>query len=108
MKIEGPSDSHIGSVAGGIGKAADRPLPGATPTAAPAAAAPAAPQQGVTVTLSSATQSASSTSSSDVFNASKVEAMRGAIANGTFQVNAEAIADKLLSNAAEMLNSSRS
>ena len=58
--------------------------------------------------MSSATQAASSTSGSDVFNANKVESMRNAIANGTFEVNAEAIADKLLSNAAEMLNSSRS
>jgi negative regulator of flagellin synthesis FlgM len=33
--------------------------------------------------------------------------MKLAIANGTFQVNAEAIADKMLSNAAEMLSAGR-
>lgn len=104
MKIDGPSDSHIGSVAGGVGKPADRPLAGATPTQA---AGPVAPQPGVTVTMSTATQAASSASGSDVFNADKVDAMRNAIANGTFEVNAEAIADKLLSNAAEMLSSNR-
>jgi negative regulator of flagellin synthesis FlgM len=43
-----------------------------------------------------------------VFNAEKVETMKQAIANGTFQVNAEAIADKMLSNAAEMLGGSKS
>jgi negative regulator of flagellin synthesis FlgM len=32
----------------------------------------------------------------------KVEAVRTAISNGSYQVNAEAIADKLLSNAKEM------
>ncbi len=34
-------------------------------------------------------------------------AMKQAIASGTFKVNPEAIADKLLSNAAEMLNAGR-
>ncbi|WP_372657163.1 flagellar biosynthesis anti-sigma factor FlgM [Hydrogenophaga sp.] len=105
MKIDGPSDSHIGSVAGGPNKVAERPLAGATPAAA--VGGPATPQQGVTVTLSSATQAASSSGGGEVFNADKVEAMRNAIATGSFQVNAEAIADKLLSNAAEMLNSAR-
>ena len=33
--------------------------------------------------------------------------MKAAIANGTFQVNAGAIADKMLANAAEMLNGGR-
>jgi negative regulator of flagellin synthesis FlgM len=32
--------------------------------------------------------------------------MKAAIADGSFKVNAEAIADKMLSNAAEMLNTS--
>ena len=43
-------------------------------------------------------------SGNEVFNAEKVESMKAAIANGSFQVNAEAIADKMLSNAAEMLS----
>ena len=45
--------------------------------------------------------------STDTFDSGKVEAMKSAIANGSFQVNAEAIADKLLSNASEMLSASR-
>jgi negative regulator of flagellin synthesis FlgM len=99
MKVDSSPDSYIGSVAGGPQKSA---------AAAGAAAKPQA-SAGVTVTLSSSTTQALSGaggSSSDVFNSEKVESMKAAIANGTFQVNAEAIADKMLSNAAEMLNSS--
>jgi len=42
-------------------------------------------------------------SGTDSFDAAKVEAMRTAIQNGSFSVNAEAIADKLLSSARELL-----
>ena len=38
---------------------------------------------------------------------SKVNAMRAAIAQGSFVINPEAIADQLLVNAQEMLKSSR-
>lgn len=103
MKVESSPDSYIGSVAGGPQKAAERPVaPGTTAVAAGAAT----PQQpGVQVTLSSATRSLAGAGSGghEVFNAEKVDAMRQAIANGTFQINPEAIADRLLSNAAEML-----
>ena len=37
------------------------------------------------------------------FDADRVKAMREAIANGTFRVNAEAVADKLLANTEEFL-----
>lgn len=37
------------------------------------------------------------------FDADRVKAMRDAIANGTFSVSAEAIADKLLANTGEIL-----
>jgi negative regulator of flagellin synthesis FlgM len=70
---------------------------------------PAQPQPGGTVSRSASTAQAlpaTGSSGSDVFNAEKVEAMKLSIANGTFQVNAEAIADKMLSNAAEMLSGS--
>lgn len=109
MKIESTPDSYIGSVAGGPHKAAPTTGNEAAAAGAASAASAARPQPGVQVTLSSATQALSSTGSggSDVFNAEKVEAMKQAIANGTFQVNAEAIADKMLANAAEMLNGAR-
>lgn len=109
MKVESSSpDSYIGSVAGGPQKSAESPTAGAEAAAAGAAAKPQ-PSAGVTVTLSSsATQAMSGAggSGNDVFNTDKVEAMKAAIADGSFKVNAEAIADKMLSNAAEMLSSS--
>ena len=107
MKVDSSPDSYIGSVAGGPQRAAEqRPTAGAEAAAAAGAAARPQPSAGVTVTLSAATsQAVSGTggSSSDVFNADKVEAMKASIADGSFTVNPEAIADKLLSNAQEML-----
>lgn len=41
------------------------------------------------------------------FDAGKVRAMREAIEKGTFKINAGAIADKLLSNAQEVLSHAR-
>ena len=105
MKVDSSPDSYIGSVAGGPQKAAERPTAGAEAAAAAGAAAKPQASAGVTVTLSStATQAISGGGSSDVFNAEKVEAMKASIADGSFKVNPEAIADKMLSNAAEMLS----
>lgn len=111
MKVDSSPDSFIGSVAGSPQKAAERPAAGADAAAASTAAAKPQASAGVTVTLSSTASQAisgSGGSNSDVFNADKVEAMKAAIADGSFKVNPEAIADKMLSNAAEMLSSSRS
>lgn len=105
MKVDSSPDSYIGSVAGGPQRTAEKPA--ASAELAAAAGASAAKPQGVTVTLSASTVSAMGSGGSEVFNTEKVEAMKAAIANGTFQVNAEAIADKMLANAAEMLNGSR-
>ena len=113
MKIESSPDSYIGSVAGGPQKAHSAPAAGAENGAAAGAVAGASaaakPQAGVTVTLSSASQAMSAVggAGSDVFNAEKVEAMKLSIADGSFKVNPEAIADKMLSNAAEMLGRAR-
>jgi len=102
MKVDSSSaDSYIGSVAGGPHKAAAQPA-AAVEGAAKGASAP---QPGVTLTLSANAQVGEA--GGEVFNAEKVEAMKQAIASGTFQVNPDAIADKLLSNAAEMLNAAR-
>ncbi len=89
---------------------AEKPAAGSELAAGSAAQSkPAQPQPGVTVSLSASTtqaMSATGSGSSEVFNTEKVEAMKLSIANGSFQVNAEAIADKMLSNAAEMLSGS--
>ena len=63
---------------------------------------------GVPVTVSNSVRSLdqNAKTSSDV-DMSKVNAIRAAIANGTFKVSASAIADKMLVDAAELLAVSR-
>ena len=93
-------------------------LPGVLAQSAPAkqakAAAPAAggvaadvssaAAAGVPVTFSTAARALEQTSRNQGdFDAGKVKAVRTAIENGTFTINSEAIADKLLSNARDML-----
>ncbi len=70
--------------------------------------APASPAEAVsaTVKFSPVTQAMTNgiaRSGTDSFDAAKVEAMRTAIQNGSFSVNAEVIADKLLGSARELL-----
>jgi negative regulator of flagellin synthesis FlgM len=68
------------------------------------------PSAGVAVTVSTlarALGSASRAEAADV-DMEKVNAVRAAIKKGTFVVNPEAIADKLLGNAQEMLDRTRS
>lgn len=68
-------------------------------------AAPSARTAGVSVTVSTAARAlerADRGEGADV-DAQKVSAVRTAIQQGTYVVNPEAIADKLLSNAQEML-----
>jgi len=82
---------------------------GAASAAGSAARAAAAPepavvqQAGVSVTVSSLTRSLETSGANGSFDTKKVEAMKAAIANGSFKVDAEAIADKLLSNAQQVL-----
>lgn len=63
---------------------------------------------GVPVTVSSSVRSLdqNAKSSSDV-DMAKVNAIRAAIANGTFKVNASVIADKMLVDAAALLGAAR-
>ncbi len=102
MKVNNLSDKPAGAVTG-AGKAVDRSSTSAT---GKTAAAPGG-EGGVTVSLSPTTQNLTngvSRPSTDVFNAQKVQAVRQAIENGSFSINPEVIADKLLSNAREMLS----
>lgn len=103
MNVNSLPDKSVTAASTGPSKPVDR-------AAVPAPnAASAAPQgsSSVEVKLSPVTQTMTNNvarSGTDVFNAEKVEAMRMAIQNGSFSVNAEAIADKLLANAREMLS----
>lgn len=80
---------------------------GAAPQATPnATASKNARSAGVAVSVSNlarALEKSEATDTADV-DAAKVAAVKTAIQQGTYTVNAEAIADKLLSNAQEMLN----
>lgn len=59
---------------------------------------------GVPVTVSAAARSLEVSAAGSGIDEAKVAAVRAAIADGTFTVNAGAIADKMLSNAQEILS----
>ena len=107
MKLDLMSEIQVGSPVAGGNKPVERPASNATGAVRPAAKS-SSQNSGVTVTLSPQSQALGvDAQSAEVVDSGKVEAMRSAIANGSFQVNAEAIADKLLSNAREMLSSAK-
>lgn len=59
---------------------------------------------GVPVSFSSSARALDSQNRTNTdFDADRVKAMREAISNGSFRINADTIADKLLSNAEEFL-----
>ena len=68
-----------------------------------AAATAGAADPSATVALSSTAATLLSGGAAGEFDAEKVARMSEAIASGSFKVNAEAIADKLISNAQELL-----
>ena len=89
----------------GLAKQAKSPASAAEGAAKDAAAVSTA---GVPVTVSTAARALDQTSrSTGDFDAGKVKAVRAAIEKGTFSVDAEAIAYKMLSNAQEILARSR-
>ncbi len=88
------------------------PQPAASGAAAPAkkeaaaTASSAASSAGVAVTVSTSVRELEQANRGEAaeVDMDKVNAVRTAIENGSYVVNAEAIADKLLGNAQEMLN----
>lgn len=101
MKIGPKSELPSSAVQAGTAK---QQAKAAAPTAAgQAQSSAAAAAAGVPVTLSCAAMQPAGRSTDD-FDATRVKAMRAAIENGTFKVSAEAIADKLLAGAQEMLS----
>lgn len=100
-----------------IGNPAEKP-PGITPlnghapgdaarSHADAPAGAAAPDASAQVQLSSAAASLLAGGATAEFDTDKVARIAAAIAGGSFKVNADAIADKLLANAQELLTQAR-
>ena len=104
MKIGQPSDNSVQNHTGNTA-ASQKPAPTPSATAA-ASAAPTARSAGVAVTVSTLARGLEKTGRGEAadIDTQKVAAVRSAIQQGTYVVNPEAIADKLLSNAQEMLN----
>ncbi len=75
----------------------------ATPAETATRAASSVADSGVPLTLSASARADALGRSSSDFNAEKVAAVKAAIQDGSFRVNAEAVADKLLDNAYEVL-----
>ena len=92
-----------------IGNTPDKPAQvtnGATQIASDpskAGAPVAAPDASTQVALSSAASTLLAGSSSAEFDSAKVDRISKAIADGTYSINADAIADKLIANARELL-----
>ena len=102
MKIGHPADKPLPAPAAAAGSAATdvaRAGPGAAPVAAAAKAADAS----ANVQISTTAAGLLSSGSAPEFDAAKVARMADAIAGGTFKVNPDAIADKLIANAQELL-----
>jgi len=106
MKIGQPSDNSI-QIHSGNAAAAQKAAQGSSAsTAASAGAAQSTRSAGVAVTVSTLArglEKAGRGEAADI-DTQKVATVRTAIQQGTYVVNPEAIADKLLSNAQEMLN----
>ena len=98
MKIGSPADTPPAGPAG-TGRTESGDASRKTPAAAPQGA-----ESSAQVEISSAATSLMSTQGSNAeFDAEKVARISQAIADGSFTVNPEAIADKLLANAQELL-----
>jgi negative regulator of flagellin synthesis FlgM len=76
----------------------------ATDRKASASGAQASPEPSAKVELSTTAGVLASVGSDSSFDAKKVERLSRAIREGSFRIDAEAIADKLIANARELLN----
>jgi negative regulator of flagellin synthesis FlgM len=106
MKISQPSDNPVAVSTNAASAAKSGPV---ASTLAKTAASKSTQSAGVAVTVSTLARSMEAANRGETpdVDTAKVNAVRAAIEQGTYVVNAEAIADKLLSNAQEMLTRSR-
>jgi negative regulator of flagellin synthesis FlgM len=91
-----------------IGNPADKPAPlpaanGNAAAAQPATAIPVQADASATIELSNTASTLMTGGATAEFDADKVARVAQAIDNGTFKVDPEAIADKLIANAHEVL-----
>lgn len=104
MKIGNPADKPVTPPVAATHAAATEAAKGSSNAAASAAPAAAAPDPSAKVELSSTASTLLSGGASGEFDADKVANVGESIANGSFKVNPEAIADKLIANAQELLS----
>lgn len=104
MKIGQPSDIPV-SASQNASANAQKASQSASATASDAATQ-STRSAGVAVTVSTLARDLEKTEKSDGgdIDAQKVASVKASIQDGTFTVNAEAIADKMLANAQELLN----
>jgi negative regulator of flagellin synthesis FlgM len=106
MKIGNPADKPVGPALSGTpaAEAAQAHTHAHKAHGATQAAAPAAGDASAKVEISSTASTLLSGGTSGDFDASKVAQVSDSIANGTFKVNPDVIADKLIGNAKELLS----
>ena len=108
MKIGQPSDKPVSANSAAPAVSAKNGQgPNATSSSATARSSASSP--GVAVSVSTLARTLVQTQRGEAadIDAEKINAVRLSLEQGTFKVNAEAIADKLLANAQEMLNRNR-
>ena len=103
MKIGHPADTPAAAAAAAAGAPAAAETDKSGQAQATAAASTGAADPSATVALSSTAATLLSGGATGEFDAEKVARMSEAIASGNFKINAEAIADKLIANAQELL-----
>jgi negative regulator of flagellin synthesis FlgM len=110
MKIGQPSDLPAASPPSQAAATSGAAAKGSPAATANEAASRQASNAGVAVKVSAQVRTLEQASRGEAaeVDMDKVNAVRNAIAQGTYVVNPEAIADKLLANAKEMLDRTRS
>jgi len=102
MKIGQPADKLMPATAAGTAAPGAADAAKTAPAAGHGQAAPTV-DASATVALSSTASTLLSGGTSGEFDAGKVARIGQSIADGTFKINPEAIADKLIANAQELL-----